>query len=61
MGPIYPQLLVAPLLVVLMLHSSFAERFAREAPLLKSLPADDFDVRDVVPAVVYAGIEEVEA
>ena len=34
------------------LGESRAERFAREAPILKALPADDFDARDVVPVVV---------
>jgi len=34
------------------LGESRAERFARESPLLKALPADDFDARDVVPAIV---------
>jgi transposase len=34
------------------LGESRAERFAREAPLLKALPADDYDARDIVPVVV---------
>lgn len=34
------------------LGESRAERFAREAPLLKALPAGDFDAREVVPVVV---------
>jgi hypothetical protein len=34
------------------LGESRAERFARESPLLKPLPAEDFDARDVVPVVV---------
>lgn len=34
------------------LGESRAERFAREAPLLKALPAEDFDARDVVPVIV---------
>lgn len=34
------------------LGESRGERFAREAPLLKALPAEDFDARDVVPLIV---------
>jgi len=34
------------------LGESRAERFARESPFLRALPADDFDARDVVPVVV---------
>ena len=34
------------------LDESRAERFAREAALLKALPADDFDSRDIEPIVV---------
>jgi len=34
------------------LGESRAERFAREAPLLKTLPAGGFDAREVVPVVV---------
>lgn len=34
------------------LGESRTERFKREAPLLKKLPADDYDARDIVPVVV---------
>ena len=34
------------------LGESRAERFAREAPLLKTLPAGGFDAREVVPVVI---------